>query len=131
MFRVIVLRFKPASKKQEFQMKALLAAALLLVGAIAWAEEQNSAPSKDADHSSSTTDSGSKQADKSNDKLPNPGELIRRIKEMEKAEAKKTRIAFFDLSSRPVTEQPASFSIFGDDGSMTLRSIIDRLHQAR
>ena len=115
-------------------MKALLAAALLLVGGIALAEDKNdSSPSKAPEHSTSADSSSdsNKSTAKAPDKLPTPGELIKKIKEMEKTEAKKSKFAYFDLSLRPVVEQPASFSLFGDDGSMTLRSIIDRIHQAR
>ena len=73
-----------------------------------------------------------KKADKKNDdKLPSPSELIKRLKAMDNEHANKAKIAFFDLATRPVVEKPADFSIFGDDGSMTLRSIIERLHQAR
>ncbi|HET6251113.1 MAG TPA: signal peptide peptidase SppA [Tepidisphaeraceae bacterium] len=79
---------------------------------------------------------GDKNADQkppkaTEDKLPSPAELIKRIKAMDAEKAKKSKIAYFDLSTRPITEAPAGFSLFGDDGSMTLRSIIERMHQAR
>jgi protease-4 len=111
-------------------MKALFAAALLLIGGIAFAEEKSTAPSK----GSGTTDSpktGDKKPAKAEDKLPTPGELIKKLKAAEAANAKKSKIAFFDLSLKPVKEKPADFSLFGDDGAVTVRSLIERLHQAR
>jgi protease-4 len=66
----------------------------------------------------------------SSQSLPRPGDLIR---QMRAAQAKKdalTKVAFFDLA-QPVSEKPADFSLFGGDATMTLRNLIDRLHQAR
>ena len=89
-------------------MKALFAAVLLLAGGIVWAEEKTS-----------------------EEKLPTPSELIKKMKAAEQEKAKKTKIAFFDLSIKPVIEAPLGFSFFGDDGAMTLRSLVERLHQVR
>ncbi|HWE01417.1 MAG TPA: signal peptide peptidase SppA [Tepidisphaeraceae bacterium] len=111
-------------------MKALFAAALLIVGGIALAEEKQ-APAK-PDSASPAVDNGTDtKTTKAEDRLPTPGELIKKLKAAELATEKKAKIAFFDLSTRPVVEKPAEFSLFGDDASMTLRAIIDRLHQAR
>jgi protease IV len=110
-------------------MKALCAALVLLIGGFAFAAEKTTAPDKDAGQSSPTE--SPKKADKADDKLPTPGDLIRKLKAAELEKSKKTKLAYFDLSLKPVTEKPADFSLFGDDGSMTVRSLIDRLHQAR
>jgi protease-4 len=62
--------------------------------------------------------------------LPKPGDLIRQMRAAEAKKAAQTKVAFFDLSE-PVSEKPADFSLFGGDATMTLRNLIDRLHQAR
>lgn len=115
-------------------MKAFFAAALLLAGGIALAEVQSAPPGQSGKDSSvrpsAETASGAKEA-KSDEKLPTPGELIKKLKAAEEENNKKSKVAFFDLASRPIVEKPMGFSLFGDDGSMTLRSIIERLHQAR
>src|SRR5579871_6805584 len=108
-------------------MRALFVAALLLIGGVVFAEQK---AASDKDVPSADVPKTDKKTDKPDDKLPTPGELIKKLKSMEKEKAKKSKIAYFDLSLRPVVEQPAAFSLFGDDGSMTLRSIVDRLHQA-
>ena len=110
-------------------MKALIAAALLCVGGIALADDAAKEPA-DKPTQSPAVQSTEKSAN-ADDKTPTPGDLIRRLKAIEQDKAKKTKIAFFDLSTRPISEKPADFSLFGDDGSMTLRSVIERLHQAR
>jgi protease-4 len=155
-------------------MKAIFAAALLVVGGIAFAEEQaapanagsgivvkadssganpvsdkpaappenappdKKAPSKNDKPAKAPTNTpdekplpGDKKHVADEAKLPTPEELIKKIKAMDAEKSKKSKIAYFDLSARPITEAPAGFSLFGDDGSMTLRSIINRLHQAR
>lgn len=40
------------------------------------------------------------------------------------------KVAYFDLN-RPLVEKAADFSLFGDPGALTLRSLIERLHRAR
>src|SRR5437764_581596 len=68
-------------------------------------------------------DNGKK--DGNDDKLPSPSELIKKLKATQQKEDQKTKVAYFDFT-RPVQEAPAGFSVFGDDGAMTLRSLIDR-----
>ena len=98
-------------------MKVWIAAALLLVTGIlpAWGDTPATQPSTRPDADAAT--------------LPSPAELIRRIKQREAKQALKPKVAYFDLA-RPVTEKPAAFSLFGDDGSMTLRSLLTRLREA-
>jgi protease-4 len=62
--------------------------------------------------------------------LPKPGEILRQIRAAEAKKAAMTKVALFDLST-PVVEKPSDFSLFGDSGVMTLRNLVDRLHQAR
>jgi len=74
--------------------------------------------------------SAAPEAPRPSQTLPKPGDLIRQIRAAEAKKAALTKVAFFDLS-RPVIEKPSDFSLFGGDGMLTLRSFIDRLHQAR
>jgi protease IV len=62
--------------------------------------------------------------------LPKPGDILRQIRAAEAKKAAMTKVALFDLST-PVVEKPSDFSLFGDSGVMTLRNLLDRLHQAR
>ncbi|HZL34849.1 MAG TPA: signal peptide peptidase SppA [Tepidisphaeraceae bacterium] len=135
-------------------MKVLFAAGLLALAGIALAEQKPPTPTTQAggviavgndgtrlridapakpSAKRPTSDTNTDDADESDDtdKSEKPGELIKKLKDLEKKQAKKTKIAFFDLSTRPVEEQPMAFSIFGDDASMTLRSLVERLHKAR
>ncbi|MDB5332617.1 MAG: Signal peptide peptidase SppA [Phycisphaerales bacterium] len=114
-------------------MKALIAASLLILGWLVLAEEKApaAAPSPDSAAATEKSPADADKADKSEDKLPTPGELIKKLKAAEEKQAKKTKIAYFDFSGRPITEKPAGFSLFGDDGSMTLRSVLHRLRQVR
>ncbi|MDB5299040.1 MAG: Signal peptide peptidase SppA, partial [Phycisphaerales bacterium] len=115
-------------------MKALIAAVLLVLGGIVLAEEKAAPVDQPSDNSAVVAEKSpvdSDKADKSEDKLPTPGELIKKLKAAELKQSKKTKFAYFDFSGRPITEKPAGFSLFGDDGSMTLRSVLQRLRQAR
>src|SRR5579871_4781373 len=62
--------------------------------------------------------------------FPSPAELIRKMKQAEKKKASLPKVAYFNLA-RPVAEKPADFSLFGDDGSLTLRNLLDRLRTAQ
>ena len=62
-------------------------------------------------------------------RFPTPAELVARIKQLKQEESARSKVAYFDLDE-PLTERPADFSLFGDDGT-TLRSLLDRMHQAR
>ena len=112
-------------------MKTYFVVALLALAGFVYADDgaansdgkDDTVAAKDA-----SKDSGKKDA--SDDKLPSPSELIKKLKATQQKEDKKTKVAYFDFT-RPVQEAPAGFSVFGDDGAMTLRSLIDRLHKAR
>jgi protease-4 len=73
-----------------------------------------------------TPQSNSSSTQPSSDEFPTPAELVKRMKQLEKQKAALAKVAYFNLS-RPVEEKPADFSLFGDDGSTTLRSLLDRL----
>jgi protease-4 len=112
-------------------MKVCIAVALLALAGLVLADDKStsdsSADSKPA--ASKETPTGDKSA-KKDDKLPSPGELIRKLKRAQQEEKKKSKIAYFNLS-RPIMEKPLGFSLFGGDNEfLTLRSIIDRLHEA-
>ena len=64
------------------------------------------------------------------EEFPTPADLVKRLKKVEKEKAALAKVAYFNLN-RPVEEKPADFSLFGDDGSLTLRSLLERLNQAR
>jgi protease-4 len=63
-------------------------------------------------------------------KLTTPTELAMKMRRQQEARDAMTKVAYLDLSS-PVTEKPASFSLFGSDDQVTLRQVIERLHKAR
>ena len=115
-------------------MKAIFAAVLAIGGGMALGGEPKIGASRSIARVEATdatsTDSSAKPS-KSDERLPSPSELIKKLRNLEKDKDAKSKIAYFDLSTRPLTEKPADFSLFGDDGSMTLRSVVDRLHQAR
>ena len=62
--------------------------------------------------------------------FPTPGELIKRLQAQKAEKAKLSKVVHFDLAS-PVIEKPADFSLFGDPSQTTLRSLVERMHQAR
>jgi protease-4 len=63
--------------------------------------------------------------------LPKPGDILKKIKELQAKQDQATKVAFFDLS-HPVVEKPADFSLFGGDTvTTTVQGLIDRMHQAR
>lgn len=118
-------------------MKFLVAVALLMVTGLVWADDKSTSnPPADNPASSKQTPpekpiSNNTDKARKDDKLPTPGELIKKLKEAQQEENSKPKIAYFDLS-RPVLEKPLDFSLFGGDAeSLTLRSLIDRLHEAR
>lgn len=63
-------------------------------------------------------------------KFPTPGELVDKWKADEAVEAKKAKVALFDLD-QPITEKEPEFSLFGGSNTITVHSLIDRLHTAR
>lgn len=111
-------------------MKTWIAAALvaLTVAGGALAKEQQSADEPGEKKSGSSLKSSTSKP--SSDEFPTPAELVKRMKQLEKEKAKLAKVAYFNLT-RPVEEKPADFSLFGDDGSVTLRSLLERLNQAK
>jgi protease-4 len=62
--------------------------------------------------------------------FPTPAELVRKMKQAEKKKASMTKVAYLSFG-RPMAEKQADFSFFGDDSTVTLRSILDRLRKAQ
>ncbi len=114
----------------------------IAAGAAAWAlvltvastapARPASRPSREISPMQSPTTAPSIKAARSDDStFPSPGELLRRMKQREQREARTPKVAYFDLS-RPITEKPAEFSLFGNgDGSFTLRELLGRLQKAQ
>src|SRR5262245_20508263 len=63
-------------------------------------------------------------------KFPTPAEMMERIKAKRAEQAGLVQVAYFNLT-RPISERGSDFSLFGNDESTSLRSLIDRMHQAR
>lgn len=63
-------------------------------------------------------------------KFPTPNELIAKMKAAKAAKDALPHVAYIDISE-PIVEKPADFSLFGDPDALTLRSLLQRLDQAR
>ena len=112
-------------------MKAILCMVLLAGCAVALADDASDANTDATPVVKSPATQPSAKASASNsDEFPSPAELIKRMKQLEQKKASLTKVAYFNLN-RPIQEAPEAFSIFGDDGSLTLRSLLDRLRMAR
>jgi len=108
-------------------MKMLVAVLLVvMMGAAATAEDRTEGSAEKQTAGSLK----SPATQPSGEEFPSPAELARRMKQLEKEKAALAKVAYFNLS-RPVDEKPSDFSLFGDDGSNTLRSLLDRLNQAK
>ena len=70
------------------------------------------------------------QAAASSTTFPTPAELIEKMRGLKKVKAALPHVAYIDLA-HPLIEKPADFSFFGDPDFTTLRSVVDRLRQAR
>ena len=107
-------------------MKTLIAAVLLVLTgvAFAWDAPESSDGNQEARSTRSATTRPSEK------EFPSPAELVRRMKQLEQKKAALSKVAYFNLT-RPIEEKPADFSLFGDDASLTLRSLLDRLHMAQ
>jgi protease-4 len=82
-------------------------------------------------HADAATKPASAPATTQATKFPTPAELVAKMKEMRQQKDAMLKVAYIDLSA-PVIEKPADFSFFGGDtDAMTLRSVINRLHEAR
>jgi protease-4 len=115
-------------------MKTVFTLALLAVCAWVIADD---APDTAPDSSSSVKAAATQPSAKAKkgssdagDEFPSPAELVKKMKQIEAHTASLTKVAYFNLT-RPIEEAPAAFTIFGDDGSLTLRSLLDRLVMAR
>lgn len=62
--------------------------------------------------------------------FPTPQELFEKIKANREQRKRLKQVAYFDLA-HPIQERPADFSLFRDTEGLTLRSLLDRLHEAR
>jgi protease IV len=113
-------------------MKALITAVLVSLMAVAFAAAEDQADQSPDAPAPADAQSPATQpsAAASSREFPSPAELVKRMKTLEKKRAAMAKVAYFDLS-RPVSEKPADFSLFGDDGSSTLRSLVERLRMAR
>ena len=113
-------------------MKRLIAAVLVSLMAVAFAtaEDQTDDSPEAQPPADAKAPATQPSAAASSSEFPSPAELVKRMKTLEKKRAAMAKVAYFDLS-RPVSEKPADFSIFGDDGSSTLRSLVERLGMAR
>jgi protease-4 len=78
----------------------------------------------------STTTPSTQPATQQARNFPTPMELLARMKQMKADADQATKVAYFDLS-KPIVERPADFSLFGDNSGSTLRSLMDRMNQAR
>ena len=62
--------------------------------------------------------------------FPSPAELVKKMKDLEKAKAAQSKVAHFALT-RPIVETTPSFSLFGgDDAALTTRVLLERLNAA-
>ena len=110
-------------------MKLWVIVMMLAASAAALAEENNDA-APDARAQGAEARSNAPATQPSADEFPSPAELVKRMKQLEAKKAALTKVAYFNLS-RPIQEKPADFSLFGDDGSLTIRTLLDRLHLAQ
>lgn len=115
-------------------MKTWFAVVLLAVSAVALADDAPDAtPDSDVQVKAPATQPSAKASRPSRqagDEFPSPAELVKKMKQLEAHKASLTKVAYFSLT-HPMAEAPASFSLFGDDGSFTLRSLLDRLEMAQ
>src|SRR6476646_844145 len=106
-------------------MRKLIAVLLLTVTTVVCAADSPDAPESKADSKSV------KPATRpTENEFPSAAELVRKMKEAQKKKANLSKVAYFNLS-RPVAEKPADFTLFGDDGSLTLRNLLERLRTAQ
>src|SRR5688572_30707871 len=63
-------------------------------------------------------------------KFPTPAELVEKMKQMRAEKDALLKVAYIDLSD-PIVETPPGFSLFGDPNVATLRSVLQRIEQAR
>ena len=108
-------------------MKTVIAAILMATAVMAWARGEDQ-PEGPATHKTAAT-LKSPATQPLSDEFPTPAELVRKMKELDKQKAALSKVAYFNLD-RPIEEQPAAFTLFGDDGSMTLHSLLERLNKA-
>ena len=106
-------------------MKTLISVVLVALTSFAVALAEDQVPTEHKTLNSLKTPA----TQPSSEEFPTPAELVKKMKQLEKEKAALAKVAYFNLN-RPVQEQPAPFSLFGDDGSLTLRSLLERLTAA-
>src|SRR6476661_6174946 len=106
-------------------MKKLIAVFLLALTTVVIAADGPDAPESKQDSKAvkPTTQPAEKE-------FPSAAELVRKMKQAQKKKASMAKVAYFNLS-KPVAEKPADFTLFGDDGSLTLRNLLERLRTAQ
>jgi protease-4 len=62
-------------------------------------------------------------------KFPSAREMMAKLANQKKQQEQLAKVAYIDLN-RPLSEKPVGFSLFGEE-SLTLQSILGRLHRAR
>ncbi|MEA2708576.1 MAG: protease [Phycisphaerales bacterium] len=77
-----------------------------------------------------TTTSTAPALDASAEKFPTPAELIEKMRAAKAAKNALPHVAYISINE-PIVEKPADFSFFGDPDAPTLRSLLDRLSQAK
>ena len=105
-------------------MKRLIVALLMAIGVIALADD---APQAQQDSEKPAAKAAESQP--ASEEFPSPAELVKKMKELEQKRASLSKVAYFNLTL-PLEEKPADFSLFGEDASLTLRSLLERLRAA-
>lgn len=110
---------------------------VMLLAGLTWAEPASTQPTtKPARHNrrdaavatAKPTTRPTAQPAKQENVVPSLRETIAKLQEKRKAERDQLKVAYIDLD-HPIAEAPAKFAIFSDP-TLTLRSVLDRLHQA-
>src|SRR5579859_4349921 len=106
-------------------MRKLIAVFVLAVTTIAFAADSPDAPESKQD--SKAVKPSTQPAE---NEFPSAADLVRKMKQAQKKKDSQPKVAYFNLS-KPVQEKPADFTLFGDDGALVLRNLLDRLRTAQ
>ncbi|MGE5607862.1 MAG: signal peptide peptidase SppA [Bacillota bacterium] len=111
---------------------------VMLLAGLTWAEPAATQPTtKPAKHGrrdavtvavAKPTTRPTAQPAKKENIVPSLRETIAKLQEKRKAERDQLKVAYIDLD-HPIAEAPARFALLSDS-TLTLRSVLDRLHQA-
>ncbi|HEX2974240.1 MAG TPA: signal peptide peptidase SppA [Tepidisphaeraceae bacterium] len=109
---------------------------VMLLAGLAWADPASTQPTTKPTRQTTvalhpatpSTQPTTRPVKKKGDTVPSLRETIAKLQEKRKAEQDVLKVAYIDLD-RPVSEAPARFSLFSDS-SLTLRSVLERLHRA-